>query len=68
MLNMSEDQLTKSQKDRIDKIIVQWEKDIEEQVETLPPSDGKTLDGPRTRKRVELERKYKTMIQAIMDE
>ncbi|MDY6103709.1 MAG: hypothetical protein SPI28_04190 [Acetatifactor sp.] len=61
-------QITKNQKDRIDKIMEQWEKDIEEQVETLPPSDGKTLDGPRTWKRVELERKYKSMIQAIMDE
>lgn len=65
---MSEKQLTKSQKDRIDKIIEQWEKDVKEQVETLPPSDGKTLDGPRTWARVELERKYKPMIQAIMEE
>lgn len=65
---MSERQLTKSQKDRVDEIIRQWEKDIAEQVESLPESDGKTLDGPRTRKRLELERKYRPMIQAILEE
>lgn len=65
---MSKKQLTENQKARIDKIIEQWEKDIKEQVETLPPSDGKTLDGPRTWKRVELEKKYIPMINAIMEE
>lgn len=65
---MSEKKLTEDQKNRIDKIIKQWEKDIEEQVESLPPSDGRTLDGPRTWTMVKLERKYKPMIQAIKNE
>lgn len=65
---MSEKKLTQNQKDRIDKIIKQWEKDIEEQVESLPPSDGRTFDGPRTWARVKLERKYRPMIQAIKEE
>ena len=65
---MLELKLTADKKERIDKIIEQWEKDIEEQMDKLPESDGKTLDGPRTRKYVELEHKYKAMIQAIIDE
>lgn len=65
---MSEKKLTKSQQDRINDIIKQWERDIVEQVETLPEPDGKTLDGSRTRKRMKLEQKYKPMIQAIMEE
>lgn len=65
---MSERKLNKNQKDRINKIIKQWEKDVEEQLEPLPPSDGRTLDGSRTRVRTELEKKYIPMIQAIKEE
>ncbi|MCM1266359.1 MAG: hypothetical protein NC302_00530 [Bacteroidales bacterium] len=65
---MLEKKLTQDRQDRIDKIISQWEKDIEEQVESLPQPDGRTFDGPRTWTRVKLEKKYKPMIQAIKDE
>ena len=65
---MLELKLEADKKEKIDKIIEQWENDIEEQVEKLPKSDGRTLDGPRTWKLLELERKYKAMIQAIIDE
>lgn len=65
---MLEPKLSTDKKERIDKIIEQWEKEIEEQMDKLPESDGKTLDGPKTSKYVELERKYKAMIQAIIDE
>ena len=65
---MLEQNLAADKKAKIDKVIEQWEKDIEEQVDSLPESDGKTLDGPKTRKYVELERKYKAIIQTIIDE
>lgn len=65
---MPKKELTKDQKDRIEIIVKQWKRDLEEKVESLPPSDGKTLDGPRTSAMVKLERKYMPMIRAIRNE
>ena len=65
---MSEKELAKNKKDRIERIVKQWKKDLEEKVESLPPSDGKTLDGPRTSAMVKLEKKYMPMIRAIKNE
>lgn len=65
---MPEKQLSDRQRERIEKIKAQWKKDVIEQVETIPETDDRILDGPKTRKLVELERKYRPMIQAIMQE
>lgn len=65
---MSGNQLSAEKNERIKKIIDQWEKEIEKIEADLPPSDGSHFDGPRTWARVELEKKYMPMIQAIKDE
>lgn len=65
---MNGNQLSAEKNERIKKIIDQWEKEIEKMEAELPLPDGSHLDGPRTWARVELEKKYMPMIQAIKEE
>lgn len=65
---MSEQKLTDDQLRRIDQIKEQWMRDIENQVDTIPESEGRVLDGKRTMAYLRLERKYKPMIDNILDE
>ncbi len=64
---MSEKELTKDQRDRINQLLDQWEKDVAEQVDTIQQPEG-ILDGPRSRKMAELGKGYANRIQAIKNE
>lgn len=65
---MGENQLSEEKSRKIQEIMEQWEKEIKQMEEDIPPPDGKHFDGPRTWARVKLEKKYMPMIQEILNE
>lgn len=65
---MSGKQLSEDQRNRINAIVDEWEKEMEKMEKEVAPPDGKHFDGPRTRAMIELEKKYMPMIQKIKDE
>lgn len=65
---MGENQLPEEKNRKIQEIMEQWEKEIKQMEEDIPPPDGMHFDGPRTWARVKLEKKYMPMIREILNE
>lgn len=64
---MDERKHTKETNKQINEIVEMWKKEIEEMEKRIPPPDGRHFDGPRTRARIALEKKYMSMIYAVKE-
>lgn len=65
---MSETKLTEEQRNKIGAITDEWEKEIIEMEQRIPPPDVPQFDGPRTWEFAKLARKYQSRIRKVYEE